>query len=171
MIILDIETTGLDPSKHHILEVAALRVDNELNVLEEFQRVLELPLTRLSDVAPVALKMHINNGLLLECAEHGIDIGLADHDLMQLFDRDGAKPYLAGDSIHFDRKFLDAHMHWCPKQLHYRMVDTSSFMVAFDAWGVPSAPRPAEPAHRALADCYGSLEKLRFYRNQARAGL
>lgn len=171
MIILDIETTGLDPSKHHILEVAALRVDNELNVLEEFQRVLALPRTRLSDVAPVVLRMHIDNGLLLECADRGIHISDADYALMQFFERDGDKPYLAGDSIHFDRKFLDAHMHWCPKRLHYRMVDTSSFMVAFDAWGVLSAPRPVEPAHRALADCYVSLEKLRFYRNQARAGL
>ena len=38
-VIVDLETTGLSPSKHAITEIAAVRFDGE-NILEEFQTLV-----------------------------------------------------------------------------------------------------------------------------------
>ena len=32
---LDLEMTGLDPEKHHIIEIACLVTDSDLNIVEE----------------------------------------------------------------------------------------------------------------------------------------
>ena len=32
---IDLEMTGLDPEKHHIIEIASLVTDSDLNIVEE----------------------------------------------------------------------------------------------------------------------------------------
>ncbi len=38
--VVDIETTGLSPYRHKITEIAAVRIDEDCNVLEEFQTLI-----------------------------------------------------------------------------------------------------------------------------------
>lgn len=175
MIILDLETTGLDPDKCCILEVVALRVDNDLDLVgEEFERVVWQPEEVLRGLPLEVLKMHTDNNLLAavheirnmhqhrSSAKNGLE--RVEDDLLLWLANEPAPRYLAGDSIHFDRSFLRVHMPRVHEALHHRMVDTSSFAVAHEMWGKPVAAKPENPPHRALADCYLSLAKLKFYR-------
>lgn len=165
MIILDLETTGLDPDKCCILEVAALRVDDNLEYAGQIE-MLVLPTTDLSEMSLEVVRMHMDNGLLRNATDptHAGTLAATERALLLWLSYSPAPRYLAGDSIHFDRSFLRVHMPRVHEALHHRMVDTSSFMVAHEMWGKPKAPKPEKPAHRALADCYVSLEKLKFYR-------
>src|SRR6185369_10777566 len=104
---------------------------------------------------PYVFEMHAKNGLWADLRTKPITNGANVLDLVRReFDAAG-KVYIAGDSIHFDRSFIRLDFPVLEVLLHHRMVDTSSFMVAREAWGCPVAPRP-EGAHRALADCYVS---------------
>lgn len=92
----DIETTGLDPNKHTILEVSAIVTDDVLNEIARFDRVVYSPIaTRVFDyvalgthenVAPAQLgvsaftiNMHLASGLW-SASVHGEAIDSVDRD-------------------------------------------------------------------------------------------
>ncbi|MBN1114398.1 MAG: 3'-5' exonuclease, partial [Oligoflexia bacterium] len=39
-VILDIETTGLDPQKNRIIEVGAIRIDRDLNIISRYHSLV-----------------------------------------------------------------------------------------------------------------------------------
>lgn len=68
---------------------------------------------------------------------------------------------LAGNSIHQDRKFIDAEWPRLAARLHYRMLDVSAWKVVFDGKYKKRFAKPE--AHRALDDIRGSIEELQYY--------
>ena len=73
--------------------------------------------------------------------------------------KDGA--VLAGNSIHNDRRFIDAHLPAFAELLHYRMVDVSSFKEVFrERYGIKYEKKNA---HRAIGDLEESIAELRHY--------
>ena len=72
---------------------------------------------------------------------------------------------MAGSSVHFDRMFLKQFMEPFEKAFHYRNIDVSTLKEVFsriDPLIVDNRPQP-QARHRALEDCYDTIEELRYY--------
>lgn len=170
---LDLETTGLDPSRCRILECAALITDAGLCPVEgTLDVVLWQPSFALARMDDYVREMHTKNRLLDDVARSHKSESWLDERLCNLIDglewQDG-KPILAGASIHFDRGFLKQ---WCPTfeaRLHHRHLDVSSLKaMRVDLTGKPFAKAEA---HRAMTDAVESLEQAQEIYNECAPGL
>ena len=65
IVWVDLEMTGLDPSRHVIVEVAALVTDAELNIIDEgVDLVVHATDAELAEMDDFVTQMHSDNGLL-----------------------------------------------------------------------------------------------------------
>lgn len=194
LIFLDLETTGLNPERDEILEVAAICVDDQLQEVARYTSLIRphRPLFKLDEFVR---DMHAKNGLLSELralpntnilgsfpdpySQGHVDFMLAgfirDHGVKFGKDEKGAvtisRPQLAGNTISFDRAFMK---HWLPEahaELHYRNLDVSSLNeMARRFWPTvyeatkQSKPDGAGVEHRAMWDALCSLHQARAYR-------
>ena len=86
-------------------------------------------------------------------------------NLIKPYTRKG-KCCLAGNSVHFDKEFLNKFMPNFMNHLHYRIIDVSTIKELTRKW-YPKAMNkmPAKKlAHRALGDIEESIEELKYYR-------
>ena len=170
LVWLDLEMTGLDVTRHVIVEIAALVTDDQLEALDDgIDIVVAQPPEALAAMDDYVRTMHTRSGLLPEIAAS--TISLADAGAQTLayvrghVAHAGTAP-LCGNSIGVDRRFLDHQLPELDRYLHYRSIDVSSFKELCRRW-YPDVykrrPGKAE-AHRALADIKESIGELRYYR-------
>lgn len=164
-IWLDFETTGLNVQRDAILEIGALatRVPNVEDELGIFEIRVQQPLIEMSEVVR---DMHEKTGLL-----DAIDAGGATQssaflafrawiDRMAELAGPDASFILAGSgAARFDLAWLRDHVYDLggeplPELWYYRVLDVSEAIEVLHTAGVldRSSFRPAETAHRALAD-------------------
>jgi oligoribonuclease len=77
------------------------------------------------------------------------------------------KGLLSGNSVHADKRFLEAYMPNFMKYLHYRILDVSTVKEICSRWypeDFGKAP-PKANKHRALDDIEASIDELKFYRS------
>lgn len=166
----DLETTGLDPNTDKILEIGFVVTNAELETFAAFNAVIGRSPADLVRLDPYVRDMHNKNGLLNDCIRvfeaagfneamvyHNAALFIAEH-----FPTD-PKPSLFGSSIHFDRSFIKKHCPEIEAQLHYRMVDVSSFKLLAKEWYGKEAPKAAS-FHRVIDDLGASIAELKFYR-------
>mgnify|MGYP002717450649 FL=1 len=170
IVWVDLEMTGLDPSRHVIVEVAALVTDAELNIIDEgVDLVVHATDAQLAEMDDVVTSMHSENGLLDEIKASPISLAEAEDAVLALVEKhcDPAHPApLAGNSIATDRTFIRAQMPRLDAALHYRMIDVSTVKALSRRW-FPKAyyNQPQKGmAHRALADIVESIRELDYYR-------
>ena len=174
---LDLETTGRDPQKHQVLEVALWVADLSapFEAAPVYQSVVYFSRSSwglLEDDR--VLEMHTKNGLLVECARgRAPGLELVEHLLLQHVPEEKereAMPVLAGSSIHFDHSFIKVHMPKVDARLSHRHYDVSGLKLFCQSMGMPKF-RKAE-AHRAAADVAESIshgvECERWLRNNMR---
>lgn len=183
-LFLDIETTGLDPNKEEILEVAFVLVDTQAWVPVKTKQLLTLTPSALERVNnretidPYVRNMHAKSGLWQQidyCA--GIEGYVQDYEAWgQLFLEElkqwGVKNQpIWGSSVAFDRKFLAHHMPELDSYFHYRIVDSSGVMERLRATNPSLAKAIAnDPTklngvgtkHRALDDIMYSVDLERL---------
>ena len=170
IVWVDLEMTGLDPSRHVIVEVAALVTDAELNIIDEgVDLVVHATDAELAEMDDFVTQMHSDNGLLDDIKASTVSIEEAEDAVLALVEKhcDPAHPApLAGNSIATDRTFIKAQMPRLDAALHYRMIDVSTVKELSRRW-FPKAyfNQPAKGmAHRALADIVESIRELDYYR-------
>jgi oligoribonuclease len=167
---MDLEMTGLDPSRHVIVEIATLLTDDNLELIAEGpDLVVHATEAELGEMAEVVVQMHAKSGLTEQIRASTISLEEAGAQtlafLREHIPTERSVP-LCGNSIGTDRRFLAVHLPEIEEFLHYRSVDVSTLKELAKRWNPPllgKAPRKAE-GHRALDDIRESVAELRYYR-------
>ena len=170
IVWVDLEMTGLDPSRHVIVEVAALVTDAELNIIDDgVDLVVHATDAELAEMDDFVTEMHSSNGLLDDIKASTTSSRGAEDAVLELVAKhcDPAHPApLAGNSIATDRAFIRAQMPRLDDALHYRMIDVSTVKELSRRWFPKAYYNQPEKgmAHRALADIVESIRELDYYR-------
>lgn len=156
--------TGLEPEEDRILEVAAIATGGDLKSVGEFTAIVKVPEDLIKErmVGEFWEKNEESRDSLIAQNKDGEEIREVEKRLLEFIDKKfGKEIYLAGNSIHQDRKFIDREMPNLSKRLHYRMLDVSAWKIYFE--GVLGKKFKKPEAHRALSDIQGSIEELKYY--------
>lgn len=161
-LAVDLETTGLDADKDQILEIAWAPLSANFEQLDQTKRfVLEMtPAARERITANEYVKnMHQANGLIADSLAGGLPLSVVEKAIMA--DADSwvwAEPKLTifGSSVHFDLRFIQAHMPALASWLHYRVLDVTTLLSFGRAAGAPE-DEGRTIAHRASDDINWSI--------------
>ena len=164
LLWLDLEMTGLDPAKDRILEVAAIATDMSLNQIATYEAVVKVEDNLMKErmVGEFWENNSASRDALQAQNQDGKPIKEVEKELLKFLDDHFSKEiYLAGNSIHQDRKFIEREMPDLNKRLHYRMLDVSAWKIYFENAKHKKFTKPEN--HRALDDINGSIEELKWY--------
>lgn len=153
LLVLDLETSGLDPRVHSILEVGAILLGAQDQEIARFQAVC--PRSDLDTVEVVVREMHTKNGLWRDCMQSGLPLETIDLHLQDWLEFHGATKgsvVLVGHSIHFDLSFIRAQMPHTSVLISHRVRDIGAISRCLREWGM-KLPELAEMPHRAMGDC------------------
>jgi oligoribonuclease len=168
---MDLEMTGLDPSRHVIVEIASLITDDDLQVIAEGpDLVVHAGPEELDEMDAFVKGMHTRSGLLTAMEASTLSLQEAGAQTLAFLKLHIPEPRtvpLAGNSIGTDRRFLAAQLPEIEEYLHYRSVDVSTIKELCRRWYpeiYKSAP-DKKGGHRALQDIRESVAELDFYRH------
>lgn len=162
--------TGLDPSRHVIVEIATLITDDELNLIAEGpDLVVQASDAELAEMDDFVRNMHQRSGLLDQITASTTTLAEAGRQTLAFLQQHIPEPRsvpLCGNSIGTDRRFLSVALPEIEEFLHYRSVDVSTIKELARRWyPVQHGEMPRkESGHRALDDIRESLAELRYWR-------
>ena len=162
--------TGLDPDRDHIIEIATIVTDAQLNMIAEG------PVIAIHQAEPVLAGMddwnrrtHGESGLTERVRRSpfsAIDAERRTLDFLERHAQAGASP-MCGNSICQDRRFLAREMPALEKFFHYRNLDVSTLKELARRWAPDVlAGLQKSSKHLALDDIRESIEELRYYRQR-----
>lgn len=166
---IDLEMTGLYPETDHILEVASIITDSDLNILEEGPAlVIHQPNEILDTMIERVRQLHEPSGLINEVRASTISVEEAEQETLEAIQRHCERHtgILAGNSVWQDAAFMRKYMPRLMKYLHYRILDVSSVKEIVSSW-YPNDPQvffKKKTAHRAMQDIEESIAELKHYR-------
>lgn len=168
LIWIDLEMTGLTPDYDHIIELATIVTDFDLNVLAEGPVIAVFqPAENLAKMDDWNVKTHTQSGLVERVKSSQFSEQAASKitiEFLQQWVTAGASP-MCGNSICQDRRFLAKHMPDLEAYFHYRNLDVSTLKQLAKYWApTVAASLTKQGAHTALADIQESIEELKYYR-------
>ncbi len=131
LAFIDIETTGLDPRKHEIIEIAVLRVSQEWTpenkpvFIEKSLWTTRIKPTHLETADTVSLKI---SGYTATLWKEAISI----QEALIEFAKKTEGAIMVAHNVAFDAGFLDTHLalHEIQNLMHYHRLDTVSMAYA-----------------------------------------
>ena len=169
LVWIDLEMTGLCPEKDHILEIASLVTDSQLNVLAEGPTlIVHQSDEALSVMGDWVIKQHTKTGLIDAVRTSTVSLAQAEQETLAFISRYcvAGKSPLCGNSIWQDRTFLRLTMPKLNDFLHYRVIDVTTVKELVKRWypNNPMSEYKKKDAHRALDDIKESVAELIHYR-------
>lgn len=164
LLWVDLEMTGLSPVEDRILEVAAIATDWDFNELGCYTGIVKVndELIKKRMVGDFWEKNPESYRSLVEQNKDGRPAKVIEQEMLDFLKKHfGKTVYLAGNSIHQDRKFIEREWPELNEKLHYRMLDVSAWKIYFEN-ALNFYVTKAEN-HRALDDIRGSIEELKCY--------
>ncbi|OLL22127.1 Oligoribonuclease [Neolecta irregularis DAH-3] len=139
LVWVDCETTGLSPRNDHMLQVAALVTDNDLNPLHNvrfpsspvlivqdgFQETIYQPPQVLAQMDSWCTAQHTGSGLVAAAQNSTHTVEQTEMRLLEYVQQYVTSPkkgLLCGYSVHFDRAFLEVHMPRFAAYLSHRSI-------------------------------------------------
>lgn len=192
-VFIDVETTGTDPHKHDLLELAWAITDESFKLVGNPQphvqsHVIKLPPHRWGDVVAdlrdndYVRSMHIKSGLWDQLPSAELDF----EEVFNLLIKDinastrtftgEDSVHMAGFSVEFDWRFLEAQAYGddnpkLEEWFHHRLLNLSAVKLLFDSQGV-GYEQPVNPnQHRALSDVFEAIDQAKIFAKMVKGGL
>ncbi|HET9680286.1 MAG TPA: oligoribonuclease [Gammaproteobacteria bacterium] len=168
LVWIDLEMTGLDTVNDHIIEIATVVTDKDLNVLAEGPVLaIHQSDTLLNGMDSWNTRQHGKTGLTERVRASTITEKDAERQTLDFLSQyvPSATSPMCGNSICQDRRFLARSMPELEQFFHYRNLDVSTLKELAKRW----APNVAasfnkQAVHLALDDIHDSIDELKHYR-------
>ena len=168
LIWIDLEMTGLDTDRDHIIEIATIVTDSNLNTIEEGPVFA----VHQSDAVLAAMdewntRQHGQSGLTQRVRESRFDLAAAEKATIEFLQKHvpAGKSPICGNSICQDRRFLAREMPTLERYFHYRNLDVSTLKELMKRWRPDlSDGFKKDSTHLALDDIRESIAELKYYR-------
>jgi oligoribonuclease len=178
---VDLEMTGLDVAKSHIIEIAIVITDKYLKELDRWpqdcgQEVCGQAIHQPEDVLAKMDKWVLDKlpKLLGRVRQSSVNLAAAEEAALALVQKYCPQPPpekrkegcpLAGNSIGQDRAFLRAYMPKLEAYASYRNMDVSTIKELVKRWYPGSRYEKIKTdKHNAMLDVLASIEELKHYR-------
>lgn len=168
LIWIDLEMTGLDVDHDHILEIATIITDSNLEILAEGP-VLAIyqPDEILQGMDEWNVKHHGQSGLIDRVRASLVDEAQAEATTLEFLAQwvPVHKSPMCGNTICQDRRFLWNYMPQLEHYFHYRNLDVSTVKILAQRWAPNlAAALKKSSEHKALQDIRDSIDELKYYR-------
>lgn len=177
IVWIDVETTGIDANKEHLLQVACIVTDGNLVELDKgYEQKVYYSQENAKEMRfnadPYVQNMHDVTGLW-KALPSGVKLEEMSNSLLSYikgFVPDARTARLGGNSITLDRNFLHANVPDVLNHLHYRSYDITSISGFFELYVPGVGPFEKKLAHEALGDIQESIAEARHYAKSLQDG-
>ncbi len=168
LVWLDMEMTGLSPENDHIIEIAMVITNENLEI------VAEAPVLAVHQSNEILNAMdawnqstHKKSGLIERVQQSTLNEAAVEAEMLRFLQEyvPARTSPMCGNSICQDRRFM---ARWMPKledYFHYRNLDVSTLKELAKRWQPTMAKGFVKHnKHQAMADIQESIAELQYYR-------
>ncbi|KAH3671410.1 hypothetical protein WICMUC_004707 [Wickerhamomyces mucosus] len=170
IVWIDCEMTGLDVFNDHIIEIACIITDGDLNIVDPgYESVVHCDKSIMDQMNEWCISHHGASGLtdkVINSTKVHSEVETELLSYIQKFTNKGTA-VLAGNTVHMDRIFLYREFPKIVDWLHYRIIDVSSFRELGHRHNknmMQNCPRKRE-AHTAMSDILESIAQMKWLRD------
>jgi len=169
IIWVDLETTGLDYEKDSILEVAVVITDYGFTLLDTYHRTVCPP--QGYTISTWAKQTHTKNYLMQSLDEsptiEQVDDELSHWCIETIMEKN--KYPMAGNSIYFDKRFVEARLPKFSQYVGKTVIDVSGIGTLLHNQHLVDKEQVVKTyQHRAMRDILESIDELRYYIHKIR---